>query len=65
MLAAYYKTKKALKESAGQPLRYGETSIFGTEYRPDGVVYVVGPSEYQRKWFARVTLAGGLITKVS
>lgn len=65
MMAALYKTKKALRESIGQPLRYRETSIFGAEYRPDGVLTVVGPSEYERKWFARVTMADGKVSKVS
>lgn len=65
MMAALYKTKKALKESIGQPLRYRETSLFGAEYRPDGRFAVVGPSETERRWFAEVTMADGLIAKVS
>lgn len=65
MMAASYKTKKALKESVGKPLRYVETSMFGAEYRADGAFAVVGPSPYQRKWYAQVTMAGGLIAKVS
>ena len=49
MLGASYKTKKELKQSIGQALRYIETSIFGPEYRPDGSFCVVGPSPTVRK----------------
>lgn len=65
MMGALYKTKKDLKAAVGQPLRYEETSFFGTEYKEDGSFSVVGPSPTQRKWFARVTVKGGLITKVT
>ena len=65
MMAANYPTKKALKESVGERLRYEETSMFGPEYRADGKFAVVGPSPYQRKWFAQVTMKDGLIAKVS
>lgn len=65
MLSATYPTKKALKSSTGQPLRYTETSMFGPEYTPDGTFPVVGPTPYQRKWYAQVTMTDGLITRVS
>ena len=65
MMAANYKTKKALKEAIGQSLRFTETSLFGPEYKADGTFCVVGPSPYQRKWFAEVTMADGLISKVA
>lgn len=65
MMAATYKTKKELKAAVGMPLRYVETSFFGPEYKEDGTFCVVGPSPTQRKWFASVTMAGGLIAKVS
>jgi hypothetical protein len=65
MLAAYYKTKAELKAAVGEPLRYGETSIFGREFDPNGRFPVVGPSEYQRKWYAIVTMRDGLIAKVT
>ena len=65
MMAATYKTKKALKESIGKPLRYQETSLFGPEYKPDGTFSVVGPAPYERKWFAEITMSGGLIAKVT
>ena len=65
MMGARYKTKKELKQSIGKPLRYTETSIFGPEYRGDGTFCVVGPSPYERKWFAEVTMKDGVIAKVS
>lgn len=65
MLGASYKTKKQLKESVGKPLRYEETSLFGPEYRADGKFNVVGPSPYERKWYATVTMENGLIKKVT
>jgi len=65
MMGANYKTKKDLKAAIGQELRYEETSMFGAEYRPNGTFCVVGPSPNVRKWFASVTMANGLITKVS
>ena len=65
MLAARYKTKKQLKESIGERLRYVETSMFGNEYRPNGKFAVVGPDPLLRKWFAEVTMRDGLIEKVT
>lgn len=65
MMGARYKTKKALKESVGQPLRYTETSMFGEEYKRDGTFCVVGPDPYIRKWFAEVTMKDGLIARVT
>lgn len=65
MLAASYKTKKSLKESIGESLRYVETSLFGTEYLDDGVLTVVGPEPYVRKWYAQITMKDGLIHKVT
>lgn len=66
MLGASYKTKKDLKASVGQSLRYIETSLFGTEYKADGSFCVVGPDPYtKRSWYATVTMAKGLIEKVS
>jgi len=66
MLGASYPTKKALKESVGQSLRYVETSMFGAEYNPDGKLTVVGPCAHtNRKWYATVQMRGGKIEKVS
>ena len=65
MMAANYKTKKVLKEQIGKSLRFTETSLFGAEYKSNGTFCVVGPSPYQRKWFAEITMADDLIVKVS
>ncbi len=66
MLAARsYKTKKDLKAAIGRTFRYSETSMFGPEFKMDGVNVVVGPSAYERKWYAQVTCEGGIIKKVS
>lgn len=65
MMGASYPTKKALKEAVGKSLQYVETSMFGEEYKPNGTFCVVGPSPYQRKWYASVTMKDGLISKVS
>ena len=63
-MGACYKTKKDLKTSIGQSLRYIETSMFGQEYKADGTFCVVGPSPYERKWYAEVTMINGKIAKV-
>lgn len=65
MLAAYYKTKKDLKAAIGKNLRYGETSMFGSEYQSNGKLTVVGPSERERKWYANVVMKNDKIEKVS
>ena len=60
-------TKKALKARVGQEASrvLQETSMFGPELRDHGKFAVVGPSPYERKWYAQVTVTGGKITKVS
>lgn len=58
-LRPVYKTKKALKEAIGEPLKYEETSIFGPEYLADGIVVV----EHEN-WAAEVTIKHGKIVKV-
>lgn len=65
-MGAPYKTKKALKEAVGSPLRYIETSMFGLEFKAPGDNTVVGPDPYtKRSWFATVTVdADGIILKV-
>lgn len=65
LAASGYKTKKQLKENIGKRLNYSETSMFGPEYQSTGKFAVVGPSAYERKWFAEVTMKEGLIVKVS
>ena len=38
MLIFDYPTKKAMREAVGQRLRFRETSMFGAEFRRDGVL---------------------------
>jgi len=74
MMILNYKSKKALKEQIGQPLDYTETSLFGAEFKPDGVFcgcnrpYSPEYPKYDirkgREFFASVTMSGGLISKV-
>lgn len=62
-----YPTKKELKAAVGQRLRYRETSMFGPEYRDDGVLTVAHRPHLTgkgREYFARVHMHDGLITKV-
>jgi len=67
MLVFNYESKKALKESIGKPLRYIETSIFGPEYRDNGVLtganrpHITGKG---REFFANVTMENGFIKGV-
>jgi hypothetical protein len=67
MIVFNYESKKALKECIGKPLRYIETSMFGNEYIPDGVLtganrpHITGKG---REFFARVTMKEGLIAGV-
>ncbi len=67
MLAARgYPTKKSLREAKGSQFRFTETSLFGPEMPSNGTgtVTVVGPSPYERKWFATVKLDNFIITEV-
>jgi hypothetical protein len=64
MLVARYQTKKDLKAAKGKNLKYAETNLYGLEYKPNGVLYMVGPDAYERKWYAQVTMKNGLIEKV-
>jgi hypothetical protein len=67
MLVFNYESKKVLKESIGKPLRYIETSMFGPEYRDNGILtganrpHITGKG---REFFANVTMANGLIKGV-
>lgn len=64
--ASGYKTKKELKASVGKELNYVETSMFGSEYRPDGTFNMVGPCAFtKRSWYATITMKDGKIAKVS
>ena len=67
MLVFDYESKKVLKESIGKPLRYIETSLFGPEYRENGVLtganrpHITGKG---REFFANVTMENGVIKSV-
>jgi hypothetical protein len=67
MMIFDYPSKKALKECIGQRLKYRETSMFGDEYRADGVLtgcnrpHITG---HKREFFANVTMADGRIAGV-
>ena len=67
MLIFDYPSKKEMRASIGQPLRYRETSAFGPEYSRDGILtgcnrpHLTG---HKREFFAQVTLADGKIVKV-
>ena len=65
MMVACYKTKKDLKNSIGQTLRYEETSAFSQECSENATFPVVGPSAYVRKWYAKISMVDGKISKVS
>jgi len=67
MIIFDYESKKVLKKNIGKPLRYIETSMFGPEYKADGVLtganrpHITGRG---REFFANVTMADGLIKSV-
>ena len=67
MLVCNYKSKKELKTRIGERLDYIETSLFGEEFRPDGVLtganrpHITGKG---REFFAEVTMKDGLIHSV-
>lgn len=63
-----YPSKKVLKENIGQRLKYIETSMFGPEYRDNGVLTVANRPHITgmgREFFAQVTMKDGIIQKVS
>ena len=67
MLVFDFPSKKVLKENIGKPLRFLETSVFGPEYRENGVLtganrpHITGQG---REFFANVTMENGLIKGV-
>tara|TARA_Y100000996_G_scaffold89073_1_gene62437 strand:+ start:427 stop:636 length:210 start_codon:yes stop_codon:yes gene_type:complete len=69
MLIFNYSSKKELKANIGKKLNYKETSIFGAEYKSNGIL--VGSnrphstSNSGREFFAEVTLKNNLIVKVN
>jgi|TARA_R100000479_G_scaffold154617_1_gene90659 hypothetical protein len=67
MLVFNYPSKKVLKENVGNPLNYIETSLFGEEYIPNGVLTGANRphiTNQGREFFARVTMKDGIISKV-
>lgn len=67
MMLLNYASKKDLKDSVGEPLRYTETSLFGPEYRPDGKFYGARRPHLQgggREFFAEIVMKEGKIFKV-
>ena len=67
MLVFNYESKKALKENVGKPLQYIETSMFGPEYRDNGILTGANRPHIThkgREFFANVTMENGLIKGV-
>lgn len=70
MMLVCYPSKKEMKSHIGMSLKYQETSLFGAEYKADGVLTVAyRPSIWKhpkggREFFANVTMKNGLISKV-
>ena len=69
MLILNYKSKKELKSNIGKTHNYTETSMFGDEYKPNGVVVgsnrPYSTNNEGREFFAEVTLKNNLIKKVN
>ena len=66
-MVVVYPSKKELKANIGKPLRYIETSLFGPEYRDNGILTVANRPHITglgREFFARVTMQNGIIEKV-
>lgn len=66
-LIVRYPSKKLLKEEVGKPLKYTETSLFGPEYRDNGMLTVCNRPHITgmgREFFANVYMKDGLIEKV-
>jgi hypothetical protein len=67
MIIFNYPSKKELKAAIGQPLNYIETSMFGPEYKADGLLtganrpHITGKG---REFFANVYMENGLIKSV-
>ena len=67
-MIVYYPSKKALKEQVGKPLKYVETSLFGPEYRDNGMLTVANRPHITgmgREFFANVYMKDGIIQKVT
>ena len=68
LLVIGYSSKKELKASVGENLKYVETSLFGPEYKSNGTFAVAHrPSlgyHTGREFFANVTMKNDKIEKV-
>ncbi len=67
-MIVYYPSKKALKEQVGKPLKYVETSLFGPEYKDNGMLTVANRPHITgmgREFFANVYMKDGIIQKVT
>jgi hypothetical protein len=67
-MLALYPSKKELKAAVGQRLKYQETSLFGNEYRSNGVLTVANRPHITgigREFFAQVTVKDDVIVKVT
>jgi hypothetical protein len=67
MLVFKYASKKDLKASIGKPLRYIETSLFGSEYLENGILTGANRPHMTglgREFYANVTMENGLIKGV-
>jgi hypothetical protein len=67
MLVFNYESKKVLKENIGKPLRYIETSMFGEEYKANGILTGANRPHIThkgREFFAQVTMEDGIIKTV-
>ena len=66
-MVVVYSSKKELKENIGKPLKYIETSLFGPEYRDNGMLTVANRphiTKMGREFFAQVYMENGIILKV-
>lgn len=69
MMIVFYPSKKALKESIGQELKYQETSIFGPEYKTTGKFVASNRPQITgikgREFFAAIEMKDNKIIKVA
>lgn len=66
-LIANYPSKKNCKEHVGKPLDYIETSMFGAEYKENGMLTVCNRPHIThngREWFGQIVMENGLIKSV-
>ena len=67
MIIFNYASKKELKTCVGKPLDYIETSMFGAEYKADGLFTGANRPHIThkgREFFANVVMQNGLIKSV-